>query len=107
MGRAKTDDGLPTISICPRCGARLVTRNLWHSCGTHTLEGLFPTSELAVLDLARNYVAMLYTLGDVQVIPQKTRLTCVARVRFAGLQPRKDSFLASFALHRWLDDLRR
>ncbi len=70
MGRAKTDDGLPTISICPRCGARLVTRNLWHSCGTYTLEGLFPTSEPAVLDLARNYAAMLYTLGDVQVIPQ-------------------------------------
>ena len=49
---------------------------------------------------------MLYTLGDVQVIPQKTRLTCVARVRFAGLQPRKDGFLASFALHRWLDSPR-
>ena len=106
MGRAKTDDGLLTISICPRCGARLVTRNLWHSCGTYTLEGLFPTSEAAVHDLARNYVAMLYTLGDVQVIPQKTRLTCVARVRFAGLQPRKVSFLASFALHRWLDSPR-
>jgi hypothetical protein len=49
---------------------------------------------------------MLYALGDVQVIPQKTRLTCVARVRFAGLQPRKDGFLASFALHRWLDSPR-
>ena len=106
MGRAETDDGLPVISICPRCGARLVTRNLWHSCGTYTLEGLFPTSEPAVLDLARKYVAMLYTLGDVQVIPQNTRLTCVARVRFAGLQPRKDSFLASFALHRWLESPR-
>ena len=49
---------------------------------------------------------MLYTLGDVQVIPQKTRLTCVARVRFAGLQPRKDGFLASFALRRWLESPR-
>ena len=49
---------------------------------------------------------MLYSLGDVQVIPQKTRLTCVARVRFAGLQPRKEDFLASFALHRWLDSPR-
>jgi hypothetical protein len=106
MGRAETDEGLPAISICPRCGARLVTRNLWHSCGTYTLEGLFPNSDPAVLDLARKYVAMLYALGDVQVIPQKTRLTCVARVRFAGLQPRKDSFLASFALHRWLDSPR-
>ena len=106
MGRAGTGEGLPAISICPRCGARLVTRNLWHSCGTYTLEGLFPRSDPAVVDLARKYVAMLYTLGDVQVIPQKTRLTCVARVRFAGLQPRKDSFLASFALHRWLDSPR-
>jgi hypothetical protein len=103
MGRAETDEGLPAISICPRCGARLVTRNLWHSCGTYTLEGLFPRSDPAVVDLARQYVAMLYSLGDVQVIPQKTRLTCVARVRFAGLQPRRDSFLASFALYRWLD----
>ena len=106
MGYVAAEEGLPDISICPRCGARLVTRNLWHSCGTFTLEGLFPRSEPAVLDLARSYVALLYTLGDVQVIPQKTRLTCVARVRFAGLQPRKDGFLASFALHRWLDSPR-
>ena len=106
MGWAEPDGGLPAISICPRCGARLVTRNLWHSCGKYTLEGLFPRSDPAVVDLARKYVAMLYSLGDVQIIPQKTRLTCVARVRFAGLQPRKDSFLASFALHRWLDSPR-
>ena len=106
MGGAEADEGLPAISICPRCGARLVTRSLWHSCGTYTLEGLFPRSDPAVLDLARTYVAMLYSLGDVQVIPQKTRFTGVARVRFAGLQPRKDDFLASFALHRWLDSPR-
>ena len=106
MGYVEAEEGLPDISICPRCGARLVTRNLWHSCGTFTLEGLFPRSEPAVLDLARKYVAMLYALGDVQVIPQKTRLTCVARVRFAGLQPRKNGLLASFALRRWLDSPR-
>jgi hypothetical protein len=106
MGYAEADHGPPGISICPRCGARLVTRNLWHSCGTFTLEGLFSRSEPAALDLARRYVAMLRTLCDVQVIPQKTRLVCVARVRFAGLQPRKDGFIASFALHRWLDSPR-
>jgi len=44
MGPAEMDEGLPGISICPRCGARLVTKNLWHSCGTFTLDGLFPTS---------------------------------------------------------------
>jgi hypothetical protein len=45
-------------------------------------------------------------LGDVQVIPQKTRLVCVARVRFAGLYPRKHGFRVAFALRRWLNSPR-
>ena len=45
---------------------------------------------------------LLDSLGDVQVLPQKTRLVVVARVRFAGFYPRKKDFLASFALQRWL-----
>jgi hypothetical protein len=49
---------------------------------------------------------MLRLLGDVQVIPQKTRLVCVARVRFAGLYPRKSGFLVAFALRRRLDSKR-
>ena len=97
---------LPALWVCPRCGARLVSRNLWHSCVQVTLEELFAKSDPAVLELARAYVSMLRSLGDVQVIPQKTRLVCVARVRFAGLSPRKDGFLANFALHRWLDSPR-
>ncbi|HEX6357407.1 hypothetical protein [Actinophytocola sp.] len=97
MGDEPTD-----LWICPRCGARLVGRNMWHSCGTFTLEQLLSRSEPPVVELARRYVSMLCSLGDVQIIPQKTRLVCVARVRFAGLYPRRDSFLASFALHRWL-----
>ena len=87
---------------CPKCGARLVSRNLWHSCGSFTLEALFTSSDPAVLVLARRYIRILRSLGDVQVIPQKTRLVAVARVRFAGLQPRKNHFLAGFALDRWL-----
>jgi hypothetical protein len=51
-------------------------------------------------------VDLLYSLGDVQVIPQKTRLVCVARVRFAGLYPRKSGFRVGFALRRWLKSSR-
>jgi hypothetical protein len=87
---------------CPKCGARLVTRNLWHSCGRFTLEALFAGSAPSVPRAARRYVALLESLGDVQVLPQKTRLVAVARVRFAGLYPRRDHFMAGFALHRWL-----
>jgi hypothetical protein len=56
MDHTEADKGLPDISICPRCGARLLTRNLSHSCGRFSLEGLFFRSEPAVLDLARKYV---------------------------------------------------
>jgi hypothetical protein len=94
------------VWICPKCGARLVSRNLWHSCGLFTLDALFAGAAPGVLELARDYVAMLHSLGDVQVIAQKTRLVCVARVRFAGLSPRKRGFKATFALHRWLDSPR-
>jgi hypothetical protein len=87
---------------CPKCGARLVSRNLWHSCGRFSLEDLFSGSAPGVLAAARKYVRLLESLGDVQVLPQKTRLVAVARVRFAGLYPRKDHFVAAFALHRWL-----
>jgi hypothetical protein len=103
MDDTRAQQPLPEIWICPQCGARLVSRNLWHSCGQFSLEGLFANADQHTLNLARRYVALLHTLGDVQVIPQKTRLVCVARVRFSGLEPRKHGFLASFALHRWLD----
>jgi hypothetical protein len=94
------------VWTCPKCGARLITKNLWHSCGRFTLEGLFARSDPSVVSLARRFVDMLRALGDVQIIPQKTRLVCVARVRFAGLTPRKDHFVASFALRRWLKSSR-
>jgi hypothetical protein len=87
---------------CPKCGARLVSRNLWHSCGRFTLEALFAGSTPGILAVARKYVALLESLGDIQVLPQKTRLVAVARVRFAGLYPRRDHFIAAFSLHRWL-----
>ena len=107
-GRNVTEpqQGPPKVWTCPECGARLVSRNLWHSCGRFSLESLFANADEHALDLARMYVALLHGLGDVQVIPQKTRLVCVARVRFSGLVPRKHGFLASFALHRWLDSPR-
>ena len=97
-----TDD----LWICPRCGARLISRNLAHSCGWFRLEDLFAGSTPDTLELARRFVAMLHELGDVQVLPQKTRLVCVARVRFGGLEPRRRGFLVNFALRRWLESPR-
>jgi len=90
------------VWTCPKCGARLISKNLWHSCGTFTIEDLFTGARPGVVELARAFVGLLQSLGDVQVLSQKTRLVCVARVRFAGLYPRKTGFRAAFALRRWL-----
>jgi hypothetical protein len=49
---------LPDVCIGWKCGARLVSRNLWHSCGQFTLEDLFAGTGSGVLELARGYVAM-------------------------------------------------
>lgn len=79
------------------CGTRAVGLR-WRHC--------FPVPLLGSSELPASMWHLLESLGDVQVLPQKTRLVAVARVRFAGLYPRKDHFLASFALHRWLTDAR-
>lgn len=98
--------GLKPIWICPKCGARLVTKNLWHSCGKFTLETLFERCTAEALDIARRAVEMMESLGDTQVLPQKTRVVCVARVRFGGFTPRKHGIQVNFALHRWLESPR-
>lgn len=71
-----------------------------------TLEELSARSDPSALGLARSCVAMPESLGDVQVIAQRTRLVGVARVRFAGPTPRRAGFRASFSPHRWLDSPR-
>ena len=102
-----TESGSRTVTrrpvwTCPKCGARLISKNLWHSCGNFAIEDLFAGARPGGVELARKFVSLLQSLGDVQVIAQKTRLVCVARVRFAGLYPRKTGFRAGFALRRWL-----
>ena len=84
---------------CPQCGARFVTRNLWHSCGKFTLEDLFAKSEPHVLPLFRKFAAFVRRCGrGVVMIPQKTRVVFMERVRFAGATPRKDGFVTHFIL---------
>jgi hypothetical protein len=91
---------------CPKCGERFVTKNLWHSCGKHTLEELFSRSEPHVLPLFKQFAKMVRACGPVHMIPQKTRVVFQVRVRFAGAYPRKSYFLAGFALPYRADDPR-
>jgi hypothetical protein len=85
---------------CPKCGAKFVTPNMWHSCGVHSLEELFARSDPHVLPLFNRFVELVQSVGPVTVIPQKTRVVMMVRVRFAGAMPRKSHFIASFGFAR-------
>ena len=103
MSRQKRDDALQTLRPlwrCPRCGAMLVTRNMWHSCGKYTVQALFARSEPHVRELFRKFAKMVRECGPVTMIPQKTRVVFMVRVRFAGVYPRKSFLLVGLGLPR-------
>lgn len=87
---------------CPKCGARLVTRNLWHACGRYSLKALFARSEPQVWRAYQALVKAARAIGPITVIPQKSRIVFMTRIRFAGGTPRKSHFDAAFLFPRRL-----
>ncbi len=97
---------LPPLWKCPKCGERLVTKNMWHSCGKFTIEELFARSEPHVIKLFRKFEKMIRKCGPVTMIPQKTRVVFQVRVRFGGCYPRKSYLMCALGLPRAGDDPR-
>jgi hypothetical protein len=91
---------------CPKCGAEFVGRNMSHSCGKFSLDDLFAKSNPQVMKLFRKYAKMVRACGPVKMIPQKTRVVFMTRVRFAGAMPRKNYLLCSIGLPRRLENSR-
>jgi hypothetical protein len=78
---------------CPRCGHQFVTRNLWHACVTYTLDHHFGDKDPHIRRLYDRFLRLIRANGPVTVIPQKTRIALMTRVRFAAAMPKR----------RWLD----
>lgn len=97
---------LRPLWTCPRCAAKFVVANSWHSCGRYRLEDLFARSEPHVLELFRKLQRMVHAAGPVTTVPQKTRLVFMVRVRFISVQVRKSYLLVGFLLARRVDDPR-
>ena len=70
---------------CPRCGVKLITRNLWHSCGRATVEDWLARAGPRARRLYRGFERMIGRCGTYYVAPAKTRIAFLARVRFAGI----------------------
>lgn len=91
---------------CPKCDAKLVSPNMWHSCGQYSLGDLFSRSEPEVFYLFERLAEFISKFGSIIITPQKTRVTFQARVRFISVYPRKNYILVGIWLKRRIDSPR-
>ena len=80
---------LKPLWTCPKCRHRFVTANLWHSCGRYSLADHFKEKDPIVRRLFDRFMVLVRRQGPVTMYPQKTRIVCMVRVRFAGATTRK------------------
>ena len=88
-----------SLWTCPRCGVKLVTKNLWHSCGRATLDEWKRKMGPRALVLYERFGQLIGRCGRYHVSPAKTRITFLGRVRFAGItRLSEDGMRCNFAL---------
>jgi hypothetical protein len=93
----------PPLWTCPKCGERFTGRNMSHSCGKFSIEDLFARSEPHVATLFQEFARLVHKCGAVHMITQKTRVVFQARMRFAGVMPRKSYLICHFILPRRIE----
>jgi hypothetical protein len=84
---------------CPRHRKRFVTKNQWHSCSVVPLGAHFVGRPRA-RELFEAYRRAVESIGPVEVVSNRTDLTFMTRVRFAGCQARKDWLQCTLWLKR-------
>jgi hypothetical protein len=93
---------LPPLWTCPKCGAKFVSANMSHSCGRFALGALFAKSDPHVFWLFQKFRTMVRACGRSTMIPQKTRVVFMVRMRFAGATVWKSHLRVGLILDRRL-----
>jgi hypothetical protein len=70
---------------CPKCGVKLVSRNLSHACGDFSVSRFLEGKGKTERALFRRFVAAIAACGPYEVAPAKTRVAFLVRVRFASV----------------------
>lgn len=84
---------------CPRCGAKLVGRNMAHACGPYTVAGFLAGKRAPALALWQHLVAAVEHCGPFTYAPAKTRVAFMVRVRFLAVTALSDR---GMTFHLWL-----
>ena len=80
----------------------MVSANLSHSCGRFDLEDLFDKKDPIVRTIFDRYREIVESCGPVLMIPQKTRIVFMVRMRFAAVYPMKRTIRLTLVLRRRL-----
>ena len=84
---------------CPKCGRKLVGRNMWHSCSSASVEQFLRRASPRTRGLYAKFESMIARCGPYHVSPAKTRIAFMGRVRFGGVVAIDEcSMTISFAL---------
>ena len=86
---------------CPKCSAKLVTRNLSHSCVKQTVRGFFAGKPPGGVRHARAFIAAARELGPITLHPVKTRIALMVEVRFAAINRITEDGIRG---HLWLKE---
>ena len=88
---------------CPACGAKLVTKNLSHSCVKRTVAEFFADKPRSGVALAKQLIAEVRKLGPLTLHPVKTRIALMVEVRFAAIYKVGEGAIRG---HIWLTERR-
>ncbi|MDQ1279502.1 MAG: hypothetical protein QG670_764 [Thermoproteota archaeon] len=93
--------------ICPKCGAKFVTKNMWHSCGSWSLESFFEGKGLKAREFFETLVSLTRRCGSFEFAPTKTAVYFMVRVRFAQVYRVSEKGMTfGFWLKRKIDNTR-
>ena len=93
--------------ICPKCGVKLVSKNLSHSCGRATLGDWKARMGPRAAEFYERFERMIANCGEFSHAPAKTRISFLARVRFANITALSEKGMScNFALPKPLTSRR-
>ena len=100
VGTPRGENSARPLWTCPACGQHYVTRNMWHSCGPHTVDQHFTDKPRHLRQLFDAFVRLARGRGPIIISPKKTYIALQARVRFAKVIVRKNHIVCGVAFRR-------
>ncbi|HUZ51186.1 MAG TPA: DUF5655 domain-containing protein [Streptosporangiaceae bacterium] len=92
---------------CPACGRQYANLNQSHTCAPPgDLDRHFARVSLQVRATFDRVLAVVRAMGQVEVLPEKTRIALHVRMSFAALMPRRNWLSGHLVLARRIDSPR-